>query len=162
MIWWDILRPDILRPDILNFREKTVWASALPVFFLEILSPSSPILGHNWKHDLARSCFILKISISGLKISVSGLKIWISGLKISISGLKILISGLKIWISSLNISISGQRNSGPPPEGIVPNFEPKNDLKKGQICVFGLFLGPNGPFRLFSHHILCPMGLMKE
>ena len=36
------------------------------------------------------------------------------------------------------------------------------DLKKGQICVFGSFLGPNGPFRLFSHHILCPTGLMKE
>ena len=121
--------------------------------------------------------------ISGLKISISGLKIWISGLKIWISGLKILIFGLKIWISSLNISISGQRNSGPPPkewfqilapsrrngskfwpppEGMVPNFEPKNDLKKGQICVFGSFLGPNGPFRLFSHHILCPTGLMKE
>ena len=50
----------------------------------------------------------------------------------------------------------------PPPEGMVPNFEPKNDLKKGQICVFGSFLGPNGPFRLFSHHILCPTGLMKE
>ena len=50
----------------------------------------------------------------------------------------------------------------PPPEGMVPNFEPKNDLKKGQICVFGSFLGPNGPFRLFSHHILYPTGLMKE
>ena len=49
-----------------------------------------------------------------------------------------------------------------PPEGMVPNFEPKNDLKKGQICVFGSFLGPNGPFQLFSHHILCPTGLMKE
>ena len=36
-------------------------ASASPVFFLEILSPSLPILGHNGKHDLARSCFILKI-----------------------------------------------------------------------------------------------------
>ena len=114
----------------------------------------------------------LKISINGLKISINGLKISISGLKIWISGLKILIFGLKIWISSLNISISGQRNSGPPPkewfqilappEGMVPNFEPKNDLKKGQICVFGSFLGPNGPFRLFSHHILCPTGLMKE
>ena len=44
-----------------NFREKTVSASASPDFFLEILSPSSPILGHNWKHDLARSCFILKL-----------------------------------------------------------------------------------------------------
>ena len=53
-------------------------------------------------------------------------------------------------------------NSGPPPEGMDPNFEPKNDLKKGQICVFGWFLGPNEPFRLFSHHILCPTGLMKE
>ena len=31
----------------------------------------------------------------------------------------------------------------PPPEGMVPNFEPKNDLKKGQICIFGSFLGPN-------------------
>ena len=29
---------------------------------------------------------------------------------------------------------------------MVPNFEPKNDLKKDQICVFGSFLGPNGPF----------------
>ena len=26
-----------------------------------------------------------------------------------------------------------------PPEGMVPNFEPKNDLKKGQICVLGRF-----------------------
>ena len=26
----------------------------------DILPPSSPILGQNWKHDLARSCFILK------------------------------------------------------------------------------------------------------
>ena len=26
----------------------------------ENLSSSSPIMGHNWKHDLARSCFILK------------------------------------------------------------------------------------------------------
>ena len=106
----------------------------------------------------------LKISINSLKISINGLKISISGVKIWISGLKILIFGLKIWISSLNISISGQRNSGPPPkewciefwpppEGMVPNFEPKNDLKKGQICVFGSFLGPNGPFRLFSHYI---------
>ena len=46
---------------VTKFREKTVSASTLPVFFLEICcSPSSPILGHNWKHDLARSCFILK------------------------------------------------------------------------------------------------------
>ena len=34
--------------------------SASQVFFLKILSPSSPILGHNWKHDIARSCFILE------------------------------------------------------------------------------------------------------
>jgi len=46
---------------VTKFREKTVSASASPVFFLEILSPSSPILGHNWKHDLARSCFILEV-----------------------------------------------------------------------------------------------------
>ena len=47
-----------------KFREKTVSASASPVFFLEILSPSLPILGHNWKHDLARSrsCIILNFS----------------------------------------------------------------------------------------------------
>ena len=105
---------------------------------------------------------IMLLEIFGLKISINGLKISLPGLKIWISGLKILIFGLKIWISSLNISISGQRNSGPPPEGMVPNFEPKNDLKKGQICVFRSFLGPTGPFRLFSHHILCPTGLMKE
>ena len=28
---------------------------------LKILSPLSPILSQNWKHDLARSCFILKV-----------------------------------------------------------------------------------------------------
>ena len=33
-------------------------------FFLEILSPSSPIMGHNWKHDLVRSCFILHSELS--------------------------------------------------------------------------------------------------
>ena len=33
---------------------------ASPVFSLEILSPSLPILGHNWKQDLSRSCFILQ------------------------------------------------------------------------------------------------------
>ena len=127
----------------------------------------------NWQ-GASRDSFFSKFKISGLKISVCGLKISISGLKICISGLKIWIFGLKIWISSLNISISGQRNSGPPPEGMVhwilapppegmvPNFEPKNDLKKGQICVFGSFLGLNGPFWLFSHHILSPTGLMKE
>ena len=27
---------------------------------------------------------------------------------------------------------------------------------------FGPFLGPNEPFRRFSHHILCPTGPMKE
>ena len=27
---------------------------------------------------------------------------------------------------------------------------------------FRPFLGPNEPFRLFSHHILCPTGPMKE
>ena len=43
-----------------KFRKKTVSASASPVFFREILSPSSPILSQNLKHDLARSCFILK------------------------------------------------------------------------------------------------------
>ena len=31
-----------------------------------------------------------------------------------------------------------------------------------QICIFWSFLGPNDPFRLFPHHILCPTGLMKE
>ena len=29
-------------------------------YFLEILSPSLPIMGHNWKHNLARSYFILE------------------------------------------------------------------------------------------------------
>ena len=38
----------------------TVSAIASPAIFLKILSPSSPIMGHNWKHDIARSCFILK------------------------------------------------------------------------------------------------------
>ena len=36
-----------------NFEKKTGEA---------LLSPSTPILGQNWKHDLARSCFILKYS----------------------------------------------------------------------------------------------------
>ena len=30
-------------------------------YVFEILSPSSPIMGKNWKHDLARSCFMLQI-----------------------------------------------------------------------------------------------------
>ena len=47
-------------------------------------------------------------------------------------------------------------------DGMAPNFEPKIDLKKGEICIFRSFLGPNEPFRLFSHHILCPTGPMKE
>ena len=34
---------------------------SLKFFIFPFLSPSSPILGHNWKHDLARSCFILEI-----------------------------------------------------------------------------------------------------
>ena len=46
--------------------------------------------------------------------------------------------------------------------GMVPNFEPKIDLKKDKICIFGPFLGPNDLFRLVSHHILYPTGLMKE
>ena len=49
------------------------------------------------------------------------------------------------------------------------SFGPKNDLKM-QISPFfrsinGIlrsFLGPNESFRLFSHHILCPTGPMKE
>ena len=129
------------------------------------------------KHDLARSCFQLwpkigdegdkisrkktgpalaetvfsrKFKISGLKISVCGLKISISGLKIWMSCLKILIFGLKIWISSLNISISGQKNSGPPPEGMVPNSGPppkewfqilslKMTSKKAKFAFLGRF-----------------------
>ena len=35
-------------------------------------------------------------------------------------------------------------------------------LKMSFFCIFGPFLGPNGPFRLFSHHILCPTGPMEE
>ena len=126
----------------------------------------------------------LKIWISGLKILIFGLKIWISSLNISISGQRNSGPPPKEWFQILAPSRrNGSKfwpppegmvpNSGPPPkewciefwpppEGMVPNFEPKNDLKKGQICVFGSFLGPNGPFRLFSHHILCPTGLMKE
>ena len=30
------------------------------LFFFNILSPSSPIMGHNWKYDLVRSRFILE------------------------------------------------------------------------------------------------------
>ena len=56
------LWPSKSAPRMTKFREKTVSASASPVFFLEILSPSSPILSQNWKHDLARSCFILEFS----------------------------------------------------------------------------------------------------
>ena len=54
------LWPSKSAPRVTKFREKTVSASALPVFFLEILSSWSPILSHNWKHDLSRSFFILK------------------------------------------------------------------------------------------------------
>ena len=42
---------------------------------------------------------------------------------------------------------------------MVP-FEPKNDLKKGQICIFGSFLGPNDPFRLFP--IIMPDGTYER
>ena len=42
------------------------------------------------------------------------------------------------------------------------NFEPKIDLKKDEICIFGPFLGPNDLFQLFSHHILYPTGPMKD
>ena len=48
-------------------------------------------------------------------------------------------------------------NAGPPEE-IVPNFEPK----KPQNVNFEWFLGPNDPFRLFSHYILCPTRPMEE
>ena len=41
-------------------RKKTVTAIASSVIF-SILSPLSPIMGHNWIDDLARSCFILQI-----------------------------------------------------------------------------------------------------
>ena len=37
----------------------------------------------------------------------------------------------------------------PPPEGMVPNFEPKNDLKKGQICILGRFQVRTGRFDYF-------------
>ena len=46
-----------------NFEKKTVSANASPGFFFKILPPSSPILGQNWKHDLARSCFILRSAL---------------------------------------------------------------------------------------------------
>ena len=50
------------------------------------------------------------------------------------------------------------------------NFRPQNrekmpDFEASKLpifCVFGPFLGPNDPFRLFSHHILYPTGPMKE
>ena len=45
---------------VTKFREKTGEAFSRNSFFLKIFSPLSPIFGHNWKHDLARSCFILK------------------------------------------------------------------------------------------------------
>ena len=57
---------------------------------------------------------------------------------------------------------NGAANFGPPTDGMVPNFEPLIGLKKGEICIFRSFLGPNEPFRLFPHHILCPTGPMKE
>ena len=40
-------------------RKKTGEALAETVFSRNFVT-LSPILGHNWKHDLARSCFILK------------------------------------------------------------------------------------------------------
>ena len=39
---------------------KNCLGQRLASFSLEILSPSSPILGQNWKHDLFRWCFKLK------------------------------------------------------------------------------------------------------
>ena len=45
---------------------KNCLSERLASFFLEILSPLSPILSQNWKHDLARACFILKSSVLNL------------------------------------------------------------------------------------------------
>ena len=50
-------------------------------------------------------------------------------------------------------------HGGGDPEETMPNFEA---LKMSYFCMFGPFLGPNGPFRLFSHYILYPTGTMKE
>ena len=85
---------------------------------IDILRPDSDILRpdidiFSIKHDLARSCFQLWPKIGD------------EGDKIS----------RKKTGKALAETVS--------PEGMVPNFEPKNDLKKGQICVFGSFLGPN-------------------
>ena len=43
-----------------NFEKKLSRLAPRQFFFLEILSPSLPILGHDQKYDLARSCFILE------------------------------------------------------------------------------------------------------
>ena len=43
-------------------------------------------------------------------------------------------------------------------EEMVPNFEPKQP----QNVNFEWFLGPNDPFRIFSHYILCPTGPTEE
>ena len=33
-------------------------------------------------------------------------------------------------------------NSGHPPQGIVPDFEPKNDLQKNKFALIGRFQAP--------------------
>ena len=106
-------------------------------------------------------------------IWAQNIDIWPQNIDIWPQNIDIWSQNIDIWPEEFwpppkewfQILASPRRNGSkfwPPPEGMVPNFEPKNDLKKGQICIFWWFLSPNQPFRLFSHHILCPTGLMKE
>ena len=94
-----------------------------------------------------------------IDIWAQNIDIWPQNINIWPQNIDIWPQNINIWPQNIDI---WPEEFCPPPKGMVPNFEPKNDLKKGQICVFGWFLGPNEPFRLFSHHILCPTGLMKE
>ena len=50
--------------------------SRLAMFFFKNFPPSSPIMSHNWKHDLSRSCFILLLLASKSKSYVDLSRRW--------------------------------------------------------------------------------------
>ena len=64
-------------------------------------SPSSPILGQNWKHDLARSCFILETSLSWGKISRFKLSFWRHYFPSPATSSR---SGGAVWLTCLGIT----------------------------------------------------------
>ena len=48
------------------------------------------------------------------------------------------------------------------PEGMVPNFEPKNDLEKTKFAIVGVFLSPYNQLQLFSHNLYAQLDLWKN